>query len=426
MSPARRTPHAGLRTPALRTQYPEPRTRNEPSTLHPAPRTRLSFSRAALLVICAASVSACRAGATVPYSLPPSLDDGWATEAPEAAGIDRSRLEALTGTIRSHPDYNVHAVLVEHDGRLVYEEYFSGKDEKWGVPLRDVTHSRDQRHDLRSITKSVVSALVGIAATSGAIRSLDAPLLDYFPEYQDLQEPARRQITIRHALAMTSGLEWNETVPYNDPKNDEIAMGRARDPIRYVFARQITGAPGTAWRYNGGTTQVLGTIVQRATGRPLAEYAQSVLWGPLGVTDVEWLGNLAGLPSAASGLRLRPRDLAKFGSLYLHDGKYGDRQVIPAQWVRESTHRQITFPGQTDRGYGYLWWHTCYKTSSGAIETPTAVGNGLQRIFLLRAEKTVVTFLSGRYNDFSRNPPDALMREFIFPALPPAPAAQCP
>ena len=349
-----RTPDSARRTPNPRTPnpVPEPRTRNEPSTLHPAPRTRLSFSRAALLVICAASVSACRAGATVPYSLPPSLDDGWATEAPEAAGIDRSRLEALTGTIRSHPDYNVHAVLVEHDGRLVYEEYFSGKDEKWGVPLRDVTHSRDQRHDLRSITKSVVSALVGIAATSGAIRSLDAPLLDYFPEYQDLQEPARRQITIRHALAMTSGLEWNETVPYNDPKNDEIAMGRARDPIRYVFARQITGAPGTAWRYNGGTTQVLGTIVQRATGKPLAEYAQSVLWGPLGVTDVEWLGNLAGLPSAASGLRLRPRDLAKFGSLYLHDGKYGDRQVIPAQWVRESTHRQITFPGQTDRGYG--------------------------------------------------------------------------
>ncbi len=379
-----------------------------------------------LLAILACAVSACRAGATAPYSLPPVLDDGWAIETPEAAGIDRGRLEALTGAIRGHPGDNIHAVLIERDGHLVYERYFSGKDEKWGVPLRDVTHSRDQRHDLRSITKSVVSALVGIAAASGAIPSLDAPLLDYFPEYQDLQEPARRQITIRHALAMSSGFEWNEDIPYNDPKNDEIAMGRAPDPVRYVLARRIVAAPGTSWRYNGGTTQVLGAIVQKATRTPLAEYAQTVLWAPLGIADVEWLGNLAGLPSAASGLRLRPRDLAKFGSLYLHDGRWQERQVVPAAWTRESTRRQMTFPGQTERGYADLWWHTCYKASSGLIETPTAVGNGLQRIYLLRAQKAVVTFLSGRYNDFSSNPPDKLMREFIFPALPPGPVAPCP
>jgi CubicO group peptidase (beta-lactamase class C family) len=171
---------------------------------------------------------------------------------------------------------------------------------------------------------------------------------------------------------------------------------------------------------------VLGAIVQRATGKPLAEYAQSVLWSPLGVTDVEWLGNLAGLPSAASGLRLRPRDLAKFGSLYLHDGQWHGRQVVPSEWVRESTRRQITFPGQTDRGYAYLWWHTCARYPSGVVETPTAVGNGLQRIFLLRAQKTVVTFLSGRYNDFTASPPDKLMRELIVPALPRAQVVACP
>ena len=363
---------------------------------------------------------------SVPYSVPPALVDGWETASLETAGIDRARIEHLTGAIRSRPDFNVHTVLIEHDGHLVYEEYFDGKDEKWGVPLREITHNRDMRHDLRSVTKSVVSALVGIAAASGAIRSLDAPLLDYFPEYQDLQVPARRQITIRHALAMSAGLEWNEDVPYNNPKNDEIAMGRAADPIRYVLAREIVAAPGTTWRYNGGTTQVLGAIVQRATGKPLAEFAQAALWSPLGISDVEWLGNLGGLPSAASGLRLRPRDLAKFGSLYLHDGQWHGRQVVPADWARESTRRQITFPGQQDRGYAYLWWHTCSRYSSGPIEIPTAVGNGLQRIFLLRAQKAVVTFLSGRYNNFSASPPDRLLREFIVPALPRAAPAPCP
>ena len=161
-------------------------------------------------------------------------------------------------SIRAHPEWNVHAVLIERAGRLVYEEYFSGKDERWGQPLGVVTFTRGTLHDLRSVTKSVVSALVGIASSSGAIPSLDAPLLDYFPEYKDLDVPERRRITIRHALSMSAGFEWNEDVPYTDPKNDEIVMNRSPDPIHYVLARPIVSAPGTSWRYNGGTTQVLG------------------------------------------------------------------------------------------------------------------------------------------------------------------------
>jgi CubicO group peptidase (beta-lactamase class C family) len=269
------------------------------------------------------------------YAVPAALDDGWTTGSLDQAGIDRGRIEAMTDWVRARPDLNVHAILIERGGRLVYEEYFSGKDEQWGRPLGVVQFNRETKHDLRSVTKSVVSALVGIANSSGAIGSLDAPLLDYFPEYTDLQTPERRQITIRHALMMSAGFEWNEDLPYTDPKNDEIAMNRNNDPIRYALGRPIVAAPGTVWRYNGGTTQVLGTIVQRATKRPLAEYARSVLLSPLGVTDVEWLGNLAGVPSAASGMRLRPRDLAKFGSLYVHGGRWNDRQVIPPDWVRE-------------------------------------------------------------------------------------------
>jgi CubicO group peptidase (beta-lactamase class C family) len=102
---------------------------------------------------------------------------------------------------------------------------------------------------------------VGIASSSGVIRSLDTPLLDFFPEYKDLQVAERRRITIRHALMMGAGLAWNEEVPYTNPKNDEIVMTRSADPMRYVLSRPIVDAPGTSWRYNGGTTQVLGTIV---------------------------------------------------------------------------------------------------------------------------------------------------------------------
>jgi CubicO group peptidase (beta-lactamase class C family) len=361
----------------------------------------------------------------VTYNIPPALDDGWTTEAAERVGIDRRRLEQMTESIRAHPQHNVHAVLIERDGRLVYEEYFFGNDERRGRPLGVVTFTRDTLHDLRSVTKSVVSALVGVASASGAIPSLDAPLLDYFPEYTDLQVPERRRITIRHALSMSAGLDWNEDLSYADPKNDEIVMDGSPDPVRYVLGRPIVVAPGGTWRYNGGTTEVLGAILQRATKQSLVDYARSVLFSPLGITAFEWIGARAA-PSAASGLRLRPRDLAKFGSLYLHDGQWNGRQVLPRAWVRESTERRLTFPGQKARGYGYQWWHTCYSTPSGVVEVPTAVGNGMQRVFLLRAQRTVVTVVSGRYNDRSINPPEGLLLDFILPALPPAPPSTCP
>jgi CubicO group peptidase (beta-lactamase class C family) len=381
--------------------------------------------RAAIVAIAAALAMACRQSPAPPLSVPPALDDGWAVGSPEQAGIDRRRLEAMTGSIHANPAFNVHAVLIERDGRLVYEEYFSGEDERRGRPLGLVTFTRAMKHDIRSVTKSVISALVGIAAGSGAIRSLDAPVLDSFPEYADLQVPERRQITIRHALTMSAGFEWND-LSYRDPRNDETAMDQSVDPLRYVLSRPIVAPPGASWRYNGGTTQLLGAIVQRATGQPLADYARAVLFDPLGITDVEWLGRHAGMPSAASGLRLRPRELAKFGSLYLHGGQWNGHQVVPREWIDESTRRRLTFPKQQGRGYAYLWWHTCYPTRSGVVEVPTAVGNGMQRIFLLRAQRTVVTVLSGRYNQFGANPPERLLLDYVIPALPPAPSSVCP
>jgi len=381
---------------------------------------------AAVIAVGTGCSQAAESRQTAPVVTPPSLDDGWATGSLEQAGIDRGRIEAMTQSIHAHPEYNLHALLIEHDGRLVYEEYFSGKDERWGTPLGDVTFTRETKHDLRSVTKSVVSALLGIANRAGTIPSLDAPLLDFFPELKELQVPERRAITIRHALMMASGLQWHEDVPYTDPTNDEIVMTRSADPMGYVLSRPVAASPGTVWRYNGGTTQVLGTIVQRATKQRLDEYARAVLFSPLGIEDVEWLGNLAGVPSAASGLRLRPRDLAKFGSLYLHEGKWNGRQVIPADWVKESTQRRLTLPGQKVTGYGYQWWHACYPTPAGIVQVPTAVGNGMQRIFVLQDQRTVVTALSGLYNQFRLNPPERLLLDFILPALPSSSGSPCP
>jgi CubicO group peptidase (beta-lactamase class C family) len=184
--------------------------------------------------------------------------------------------------------------------------------------------------------------------------------------------------------------------------------------------------PGVAWQYNGGFTQLLAAVIQRATGTSLKAYAQKMLFDPLGITDVEWVGDLAGLPAAASGLRLRPRDLAKFGSLYLHQGRWSNRQVLPEEWVKESTRRHVTFPNQPSRGYAYHWWHTCYATPSGLVESKTAVGNGGQRVFVLPELKSVVTVLAGRYNDFSIAPWEQILTQYIIPSFHAQPTGRCP
>ena len=137
---------------------------------------------ATLTATTAARSAAPTPGIPIAYTIPALVGDGWKTGAAERAGIDRHRLEQMTESIRSHPQDNVHAVLIERDGRLVYEEYFSGHDVRRGRPLGVITFTRDTLHDLRSVTKSVVSALIGAANASGAIRSLDDPLLDYFPD----------------------------------------------------------------------------------------------------------------------------------------------------------------------------------------------------------------------------------------------------
>jgi CubicO group peptidase (beta-lactamase class C family) len=363
-----------------------------------------SFTSLFAIIVLAASLAAPQSAR---YQTPPVRDDGWQTANAESAGFDSTRLAALTQSIRNWPELGVHAILIERNGRLVYEEYFDGFDERWGQSLGRVTVTAESKHDLRSITKSVVSALIGIAHGEGKIQSLDEPIIKWFPEYPELDTAERRRVTLAHALSMTSGFDWNEDVPYNDPRNDEIRMTRDSQPLRYALARPFKVDPGSDFNYNGGLTQVLAAVLVRATNMSLQEYARTKLFEPLGITDVEWVGNLAGMPAAASGLRLRARDLAKIGSLYVNGGKWNGKQVIPAKWIDLSTRRQFRFGARTgadkggEFGYGYFWWYSCYPSTAGLIEARTAVGNGQQRIFVLPTLNTVVTIFAGRYNDFT-------------------------
>jgi CubicO group peptidase (beta-lactamase class C family) len=377
-----------------------------------------------------------------PGRQPPAVRaDGWQTATAESAGLDARRLDALTASVRAWPELGVHAILIERAGRLVYEEYFDGFDERWGTPRGHVAMAPDSLHDLRSVTKGIVSALAGLALADGAIRSLDQPVVEWFPEYPDLNTAERRRVTLRHVLGMTAGLQWDENIPYSDPRNDEIRMTRDPQPLRYALSRPFTHDPGAEFNYNGGLVQVMAAVIERAVKMPIEEYARTKLFAPLGIDTVEWVGDLAGMPAAASGLRLRARDMAKFGSLYLHAGRWNGRQVLPADWVELSTRRQFRFArvaardradstavADGDFGYAFYWWYSCHPTSRGPVEARTAVGNGQQRIFVLPGLDMVVTILAGRYNDFTTGGTlgTRILREHVIPAVRSGFRAGCP
>ncbi|HKR60007.1 MAG TPA: serine hydrolase [Pyrinomonadaceae bacterium] len=359
------------------------------------------------------------------YQSPAKLNDGWATADAQSQGVDRAALAKLTATIQEWPELGVHAILIERHGKLVYESYFDGFDERWGTSLGRVSMTANSLHDLRSVTKSVISALSGIALSEGAIKSLDQPVVEWFPEFPELNNSDRRRVTLAQVLSMTSGLKWNEDVPYTNPQNDEIRMTRDAQPLRYALSVPFAIEPGKDFTYNGGLTQVMAAVIERATKTPIEDYARTKLFEPLAIKEVEWVGDLAGMPSAASGLRLHPRDLAKFGSLYLHSGRWNGKQVVPEEWVKRSTRRQFRFSPRTGKdaggefGYGYYWWYNCYPTATGLIEAPTAVGNGQQRVFVLPGLDMVVTILAGRYNDFTSGATlgSRILREHILPAV---------
>ena len=339
------------------------------------------------------------------FEAPADVGDGWLTASPGEVGLDEAPLRELAARLDRDKNLNVHAVLVIKDERLVYEQYFEGSDQDWGSDLGHVTFDRDTLHDLRSVSKSVTSSLVGIAQAEGLVPGVETGLIELFPEHS--LAPEKNAVTLRSILTMSAGFEWDETIPYNDPRNSEIQMIRSPDPIRYVLEQEVVDTPGTTYNYSGGLTTLLAGLIERTSGKPIAEYARTALFDPLGITEFEWRKNDNGMHAAASGLRLKPRDLAKFGYLYLNNGEWQGTRVLPGEWVVEST-QPYSKPSWTV-GYGYQWWIQRFASDERVIDVPAALGLGGQRIFVVPQLQLLVVINSGNYN--STDPAHSLLSE---------------
>ncbi|MEO1020654.1 MAG: serine hydrolase [Pseudomonadota bacterium] len=344
-----------------------------------------------------------------------SMGGDWQTVSPDDAGFVSDLGGRLEAAYASGELPNLHAVLVARHGRLVLEDYFEGQDERWGQSIGRVTFGPEVKHDLRSISKSIVGLLYGIALAEDEVPEIDQPLVAQFPAYQDLAADAeRRRITVAHALTMTMGTEWDETLPYNDPRNSEIAMEMADDRYRFVLDRPIVTEPGTQWVYSGGTTALLAHLIAKGTGQPLLDYARAKLFDPLGISDVEWVRGFDGEPAAASGLRMRGRDLLKIAQMVLDGGRWGDQQIVPEAWLEVSFNNAVA--AEDELQYGYQWW--LGRGRGDGRRWMAGFGNGGQRLVVIPDLDLTIVIFVGNYNQLdSWKVPVKVIGEVIYPAI---------
>jgi CubicO group peptidase (beta-lactamase class C family) len=330
---------------------------------------------------------------------PAALGDGWPIAKPEDAGLDGARLCGIAARLKA-TEANVHGVVVVRRGKLVFEQYFAGNDSPWGSNGSEGQYefSAASKHDMRSVSKSVTSLLVGIALDRKLIASVDEPVIKFFPEYAELNTAGWDKITVRHLLTMSSGLQWNENLPWN-PKNDEWHLANDADPLRYVLQRPVAVPPDAVWNYNGGGTELLGRIIEKVSGKPFDTFAREALFEPLGITDWEWMSWKNGKVAPAAGLRLRPRDAAKIGQLVLNKGAWDGRQIVSAGWLADSLKPRFQAIGYFGGlfFYGYQWWMGRTLAGDRELTWTAAIGLGGQRLFIVPDLDLVVMVTSGLY-----------------------------
>ena len=314
-------------------------------------------------------------GILVEFQLPvPPPDDDWTGDwqfvPADQAGLDGERLEQAVEDIGALE--GVQGVLVARHDRLVAERYFRGSAGR-------------RPHNMKSASKSVLSALAGLAVENGVLE-LDQPIAELLPEAAGLDEAGKQSITVRHLLTMTSGLESTSFGNYG-------SWVASRNWVRAALERPLQAEPGTRFAYSTGGTHLLSATLATAAGRSTHDFAREHLFAPLGIRHSAWARDRQGIHVGGNNLSLLPRDMLKFGQLYLNRGRWAGERLLPWQWVDESTRPGLANPrgrGRIYGGYGYLWWLRGPRERGAYI----ASGYGGQYIYVSPAEDLVVVITS--------------------------------
>jgi len=353
---------------------------------------------------------------------------------PESVGLDPSALEALDADFRSGVIPLVDSFLVLRCGSLAYERryahdyariyskqarevgplnpYLTGPYNYFDPAWHPYWHG-GPAHTMQSVTKSVTSATIGAAILHGDFKApLDTPVLQWFDPAQVKNVDARkRRMTLRHLLTMTSGLDWNEDLPYADPRNAAALMEATRDWVAFVINRPMAHEPGTHFAYSSGVSELLAHVFRRETGQDLEDYARNHLFEPLGIHEYHWKRSPLGEVDSEGGLFLPDYALAKFGELYRHLGMWHGERLLGEDWVRDSVTPRSD-PGGGFR-YGYQWWLVPYN--DGSRYAWGGFGFGGQYVFVMPEDGVVA--VTTAWNILDPKYYDRIILEKLRPAV---------
>lgn len=330
-------------------------------------RTHANLLKMAVLGlgICVASTGICSS-----TLIPARLNDGLSVGSPEDADFDKDRLAQGFDKASKLP-YS-HSLLVLRDGKLVAEQYFHG-------------FTQQSANNLKSVSKSIVSTLVGIALDRKTLKSVEMPVHDFFPKFfSEMNDSKKNEILLKHLLSMSAGLDANDD-------NAKFRPWPELDVARFTLMRPLLTAPGQAFSYSSTYTEIVSRVLAEASGKSVRAFAEKYLFGPMGIRVLGWPTDALGYHQAE--IFLTSRDTAKFGLLFLNKGRYGNKRIVSEKWVNESTTPKIK-ASEGNGLYGYYWW----IKPDEKIPFYYAWGYGGQYIYVVPTKRLVVVMT----NDFTQ------------------------
>lgn len=305
----------------------------------------------------------------------------WPQSKPEVEGVDGAKLKSLFREMASDPHKDLKGVVVLRHGKLVAESYFNGD-------------TVDTLHDIRSATKSITTALMGIAIQRHLIGSVNDSIAAYLP---GLPEDGKQRITIRDLLNMRSGLDANDADP-STPGNED-RLDESSDWMKTVYAVPMKIRPGTKYVYCSINAFLVGAIIENATKMRLDAFAKQALFDPLDIRKFEWRHVPVDRTTGQGNLRITTRDEARIGELFLHGGKLGQRQVADREWVEQSVanHVSISADDPYADSYGFMWYSKAEHACDRAVVVHFASGNGGNKIYVIPSMDMVVAITSSAY-----------------------------
>jgi CubicO group peptidase (beta-lactamase class C family) len=349
-----------------------------------------------IALVLIAFLTGCVPASPTPTSLVYWPTNGWRSAAPEEQGMDSETLAQMVERIQQE-NLNIHSLLIVRNGYLVSELYV-------------YPYSAGQVHFIASVTKSVIGMLVGIAIQKGDIKDVQQPLFSLLPDQGVANlDDQKKAITLEDLLTMTSGLDCHE-----NPAPGEAFMQASTNWVQFMLDLPMVAQPGTKFSYCTGAIEVLSAVLQEATGMSTREFANQNLFASLGIgpiSEARWSSDPQGVTTGGYGLALTSGEMAKLGYLFLNQGQWDGKTIVPAAWVAASTASHANRGDKKE--YGYLWW------IDPQGKWYAALGRAGQHIFVYPAENLVVVFTSDLpyTNDADLIPLQELLDQYILPAV---------